>query len=1127
MKYCYFLYCLLLVSVFARAQNTPIEFVENKGQWEGPFQYKALTGKGDVFLQKDGFTYLLGASSNNDQLSAYHHGIIYQPFVLKYHAYKVSFVGANNNTVIEGSKPLSWYYNYYLGNDSSKWRSGIHPYLVLNYPQLYKGIDMHVSSQTGNLKYEFIVQPGADVSQIRMKIDGADGLKLKKGTLVISTSVGDMQELKPYVYQYINNERKEIACNYSLKKNELTFDFPDGYDAGQPLIIDPTVVFCTFSGSTADNWGFTATYDKQGNFYGGGLVNGNGFPANTGAFQTTFAGGSSLVGSKFPCDIGIIKFNATGTTKIFATYIGGSSNEQPHSLIVDTGNNLILAGRSYSTDYPTTTTAYDRTQNGLADLVVTKLNSTGTSLLASTYIGGDSDDVVNFNADEYTFGNLKHNYGDDARSEVQVDNAGNVYVAACTRSDNFPVTSSAYQSTLAGTQDAVVFKLNSTLSSLTWSTYLGGSDDDAAYVLAFDTNQSHIYVAGGTQSTNFPFTSGTFHSTYQSGSADGFITKFQNGGTYSLQKSTFIGTYAYDQCYGIQVDLDNRVYAMGQTLGGKTFPVTSGVYSNPYSSQFIIKLDSNLSTDIYSTVFGSGDSTGTNISPVAFLVDTCQNVYISGWGGNLGFSLPGRITVSGMPITSSTAIKTTTDGYDFYFIVLSKDASSLLYGSYFGRNSTDAWKGEHVDGGTSRFDKNGIIYQAICGGCEGSTTTYVAFPTTKGAYAEVDGSSNCNLAALKIEFDLGAVIAKASASPNAKGCSPFTVHFNDSSANATSYTWDFGDGGTDTAKTPVHTFYGGGVYNVRLVVYNPKACKELDTAYLTITVDTNFEHPAFSYTVVDSCNPYTVAFTNNSVYSSTPGSSTFTRFTWLFGDGTSYSGTNPSTHNYPGPGAYTVSLVMIDSTACNSPDTISSVVHINNIIVTAGLNGPDSVCLGSSANFTDASQNGTSYSWSFGDGATASSSPASHIYDSAGTYTVIYIVSNPSSCNGADTVIKTIKVMTPPVADFTYSPLTPETNVPTSFTNLSVNATSYLWDFGDATTTTDVNPSHFYKRTGDYKVCLTAKNASKCPATACKIVSADVRPLADLPTAFSPNGDGKNDMLFVRGAAIQTMDVKV
>jgi hypothetical protein len=170
-----------------------------------------------------------------------------------------------------------------------------------------------------------------------------------------------------------------------------------------------------------------------------------------------------------------MKINSTGTTKVYATYIGGSDNDQPHSMVVDKSNNLIIAGRTYSTNYPTSATAFDRTHNGGADIVVTILNATGTGILGSTYIGGSSDDCVNFDADEFKGGNLKHNYGDDARSEVIVDNTGNVYVTASTESTNFPVQS-PIQASSGGQQDAVLVKLNPNLTALLFSTYLGGTN---------------------------------------------------------------------------------------------------------------------------------------------------------------------------------------------------------------------------------------------------------------------------------------------------------------------------------------------------------------------------------------------------------------------------------------------------------------------------------------------------------------------------------------------------------------------------------------------------------------------------------------------------------------------------
>jgi len=1121
------------------AKYTPIEFIPNQGQWNSNILYNATIGPNNILLMQHSIFYTIGAKDNFDKMDAFHHGALKIPPTLNFHSYKVTFIGSNNATVT-GSRQEEFYCNYFIGKDTARWKGHIHPCLAVDYSNLYNNIKMHLSSFNGIMKYEFIVNAGGRASDIQMQYDGQSNIYIKHGSLYIETTVGNVIEITPSTYQYINNERVAIDCKYRLNGNVLSFSFPNGYDTTQALIIDPTVVFATFSGSTSDNWGFTATYDEHGNFYNGGIVHQfadtatvagkldtfyTSFIETPGAFQTTYHGGDGVTGSLYEDDMGIVKYNSSGSTRIWATYIGGSSNEQPHSMVVDSNDNLIIAGRTYSRNFPVTATAYDTSENGNADIVVVKLRSDGAALLGSTFVGGSADDGVNYNGQEFVFGNLKHNYGDDARSEVLLDKHGNVYVTAATVSSNFPTTSSAYKSTNSGGQDAVVFKLDSNLRNLLWSTYIGGSSDDAGYVLDFDTSQQHLYVSGSTMSSDFPSTTGTLHSTFQ-GNIDGFILKFLNSAPYTLQKGTFIGTSDPDQCYGIQVDLNNNVNVMGQSIGGN-FPVTTGVYSNPNSSQFVMALDSNLNKVIFSTVYGSGDATHTNISPVAFLVDRCGNIYISGWGGEV--EIDSRIPYpastgdcKGMPITSDAA-QSTTDGRDFYFIVLGRNASSLLYGTFMGGVDGAFDASEHVDGGTSRFDKNGIVYQAICGGCGGRS----AFPTTVGAWSKTNKSRNCNEIALKIAFQLSNVVAKAKASPDAKGCAPFHVNFLDSSVNAKSYSWTFGDGGTDTARFPSHTYTTGGIFTVRLITSNPNACKTLDTAYLTITVDTIFEHPAFSYTVLDSCGPFTVSFVNNSVYSSTPGSSAFTRFTWLFGDGSSYNGNTPPIHSYTSAGAYTVSLVMIDSTACNSPDTIDAVVHINNIFVKAGLKVPDSVCLGNSATFTDSSANGVTYSWNFGDGNSSTAASTTHTYDTTGIYTVTHVVTNPQSCNGVDSIKKTLVVMVGPTADFTYSPLVPETNVPTTFTNLSVNADRYLWDFGDATTTTDVNPSHFYKRTGDYKVCLTAKNSSNCPSTACKMVSADVHPLADIPTAFSPNGDGKNDILFVRGAAVQTMDVKI
>lgn len=1119
---------LLLFSPFAQAQNSTLEFIANKGQWSGAFNYKCNTGRSDVYLEDKAFTYVVGASSNRDLMDDYRHGAIKTPPILNFHAYKMIFEQAKQ-PIISGSKAQSQYYNYFLGKDTSKWKSGIHPYLALDYLGLYEGIDVHVASENWNVKYDFIVQPNADVSQIQLRYEGVEKLSIKDGNLIIGTSVGDVMEMQPYAYQYINDQRKVVPCKYKLHGNKVSYAFPKGYDATQKLIIDPTVVFSTFTGSTADNWGFTATYDAQGNVYAGGLVSGTGYPVGTGAFQQSYGGGTTTSGSLYPCDMGIIKFNSTGTTKIYATYIGGNDNDQPHSMIVDANNNLIIAGRTYSNNFPIVASSYDTSFNGGADIVLVKLNATGTALIGSTYLGGSADDGVNFNAQEPLSGILKHNYGDDARSEVIIDNAGNIYITASTFSTNFPTTSSALQSTLQGGQDAIISKLNPTLSGLLWSSYVGGSDDDAGYVLSLNNAGTQLYMGGGTTSTNFPSTAGTYHSSFQGGSADGYILRFQNSAPYTLQAGTFIGTNNYDQVYGLQVDRDDDVYAMGQTLGGN-FPVQNVSYSNPNSSQYVIKLNPSLTTNIYSTVFGSGSSTATNISPVAFLVDTCKNVYISGWGGTLGFNFPGVGTTNGLPVTPATIaapVKATTDGFDMYFIVLSKDIQSLLYGAYLGRNSTNPGMGEHVDGGTSRFDKNGIIYQAICASCGGSIGA-TPFPTTPGSYSPNNGNpSNCNEAVVKIafEFILG---AQAKILPDTQGCTPFTVSFQNTTVYASSYEWDFGDGSpTDFSQVPPpHTYTTAGTYTIRLIAKNPTACnKQKDTAYLTVKVIDASIKADFSFNVTDSCGPYRAIFTNTSQYSNTPGAQLFTKFNWSFGDGTVFNGTNPPTHNYPDTGTYTVTLIMTDTTACKKIDTITKVVRIQKSFVTAKFTGPDSLCIGNPAVFVAMATNAQSITWNYGDGTTGIS--AIHNYTDTGTFIITMIAANPNTCNKFDTARRTIIIRPAPIADFIFSPIVPVTNEPIQFTNKSINATTYLWSFGDGATSTEEHPLHLFKKTGTFNTCLIARNASGCADTICKKVDADIVPALDLPTAFSPNGDGKNDVLFVRGAAVETVNLKI
>jgi gliding motility-associated-like protein len=816
-------------------------FIPNRGQFEEPVRYKADINGGVLFLEKDAFTFHFVDYSAFNKL---HVGkLTPAEDIVRAHAYKMRFVNSSVLSLTEEHK-TSDYYNYYLGDDQSKWAGGVFAYQEITYHSLYPGIDLQLYSKEEQLKYDYIIQPGADPAMIQQQYDGVSGIKLKNGNLIIQTSLITITEMKPVAHQVIDGKKVNVRCEFFLNGTLVTYRFPDGYDKKQTLIIDPTLVFASYTGSTADNFGMTATYDSQGHLFTGGMAYNVGFPVTVGAFQTTTTTTGSTGANYGITDVVITKFTPNGSNLVYSTYIGGGTStngtETAHSLIVNENDELFLFGVTSSANFPTTTGAYDETFNGGTfvrfdyngtrfdngtDIYVSKFNVDGTALLGSTFVGGTANDGVN---NVYTFmsgGNsminydsLTRNYGDQFRGEVMVDDLGNCYIASTTRSADFPIAG-GFQSAFNGMQDAVVFKMNPDLTNLEWSTFLGGSNKDAAYSIKVDENYNS-YVAGGTVSSNFPSTAGALSTVYTGGTSDGFVCKISADGS-TLLASTYLGTNLYDQVFFVEVDRFGEIYLLGQTMGTGTWPVINAIYSNPNSGQFVTKLDNGLTTILYSTVFGNGNG-NINISPSAFLVDVCGNIYVSGWGGNIITGPP----MTGMPTTFDAIQPTSGDGYNFYLIVFSQNINALLYASYFGGNLSS----EHVDGGTSRFDKFGIVYQSVCAGCGNSNDD---FPTTPGAWSNTNNSTNCNNGVFKYDFNLPLVVAGVSAPPT---CISNAVVFNNTSIGVTDYWWSFGDGDTSTSSNPTHVYPAPGTYTVTLAVSNPGACNFADTTTFEVTI---------------------------------------------------------------------------------------------------------------------------------------------------------------------------------------------------------------------------------------------------------------------------------------------------
>jgi gliding motility-associated-like protein len=908
----FFLFICLVSKLLAdeHAVGPRMIFEENKNQWPTQVLFEADFAGGKLFLEKNKFTYLLIEKTD---LHEFHHHYD-ENSRIKYHAFNVNFQESNPLVRLNGSKAYSFHRNYYLGNDSSKWASNVKLYENIYYTSLYHSIDMSIYNEGENLKYDLIVHPGGNPNDIHFNYDGVDAVSLKDGNLYLKTSLGDVIEQKPFSYQIINGVKKEVACSYKLNKNILSFSIDTEYDKILPLIIDPVLVASTYTGSFADNWGYTATYDNAGNIYTAGIAATAGYPTTLGAFDNTFNGGMPWGGGSYPFDISITKYNANGTAILFSTYYGGSLNEQPHSLFVNSANELYVTGRANSVNFPTTSGVYDATHNGGYDIIVGKFNTSG-ALLASTFVGGTGDDGVNISSSFGGYNTLKFSYADDGRGEIILDGSSNVYVVGSTRSSDFPTSAGAYDASLGGSQDGCVLKMNSNLTSLVFSTYLGGSANDAAYGIKL--SGSNVYVTGGTASNDFPTTSGVINTSYKGGTVDGYISAFNSTAT-SLLYSTFMGTAAYDQSYMIETDATGDIYVFGQTMGA--YPVSSGVYSNANSKQFIHKLNSQLNATVFSTVIGNG-SANPNISPTAFLVDSCQSIYLSGWGRCSSIGNPSPANVIGMPITSN-AFQSTTDGCDFYFMVLRPNAQSLLYATYFGENSPTP---DHVDGGTSRFDKRGFIYQSVCASCGGKDN----FPTTSTAWSKTNNSTNCNNAVVKMDLQV-APLAVASIGNLPNGCAPYTVSFNAAGSGGTGFLWNFGDGSpTTNSLTVSHTYTNPGTYKALLIVSDSTGtCGQKDTAEVVINV-------GIPPTLVTSHTPVICNGQTNGT-ATVVASGGLTPYTYLWSNGQT-----GATASGLGASTYSVTVTNVYGCAATATATVTqpAVLSSNTTFTNVGCNG--------------------------------------------------------------------------------------------------------------------------------------------------------------------------------------------
>jgi PKD repeat protein len=1066
----------ITLSVSGWAQFAPEKmkgglFVENKGQWDDKVLYRSEIPSGQLYIEKNRFLFNF---YDQAAMSLHHtHGIKEQDHSssqerliiddkatkkssIQAHAYEVEFLGCSPISSTKGEEPTAYNYNYFKGNDKTKWGTNVHAYSKTILNDIYPKTSLVCFGQETGFKYEFHLQPGANVASIQLKYKGVDSVFLKNGELFIETSVTDFYEQKPFAYQEINGQNIQIPCSFKLLNNILSFDFPKGYNKKFPLVIDPQLIFSTYSGSYADNWGNSATYDEKGNTYMVGIAFGIGYPVTVGAYQINYNGYKesapndticyghirndtlycdSIVifkkNHKFDPDIAIMKFDPLGNI-LYATYLGGSETEMPSSCIVNSKNELVLFGvtssdgRADTTShtpipFPTTIGAYNQIcKSGSytrpfgetdpiyfdhgSDLFICALSELGNTLSYSTFIGGDSLDGLSLEFDPVT-----RNYGDQLRGEIYCDELDNVYIVSKTNSANIINTSvPGYDQTFNGKMDAYVCKMSPDLSTMIWNTFVGGDDYDAGYSIRVASDKS-VYITGGTTSKNFPgVSSGLKNMMIATDTTDGFIAHLSSDGT-TLLNATYVGTDSYDQCFFIQLDAAENIYVLGQTQGD--YLMSPSVYGQPSTGQFIQKINPDLSISLLSTTIGNKKNS-ICLVPTAFLVNNCDNLLISGWGGNTNHYSDNYLGgyTNNLP-TTPNALYRITDNSDFYLMVLEKEFKSLLYATYYGGFGED----DHVDGGTSRFDKNGIVYQSVCASCwtQWPNPSTSVFPVTDGSKKR---STNCNNACFK--FDLSDFTASFTASKTS-GCGEDTIIFTNTSTGGVTFDWDLGDGTKISGLGPIiHSYKKPGTYIVKLIVTDLTTCIGKDTAKKTITI---FPFPSIGVHLTDTtiCQGDTIQILHTCM----------PNYAYTWSPSKFITDTNVCDAKFFPNKPTTYYLHVLDENGCILNDTLN--FHVATIA--------------------------KDLTWE-----------------------------NMTQCKGKPTV---------------------------RLSNASTGPLNYFWTFGDGSSSKEPSPIHEYSKGGSYPIVLNIYN-DYCSSTEVGVVKIDD---IKIPNLFTPNQDGKNDCFEIVG----------
>lgn len=688
-----------------------VRFEPNVGQADPRYRFIAHGSAQSIYLSSNEMVFHLRGA----------HWIGAEPRVVR-----AVLDGAQVDLAPDAQEPLSGRVNYLIGNDPKKWHTDIPMFRRVAFHGVYPGIDIAYHGTGGFLENDFIVQPGSDPASIRIRVTGADSIRVEPdGSLAIEAGRRTLRWKQPYLYQRGDQGTLQHIEGRFRTSTDGVVGFEVGaYDAHRALVIDPVLTYATYLGGASAEGAARVATDSSGNAYMIGGTDDVNFPSTPGAYVNVTSGvqGHVLV----------TKLTPDGKSLIYETHIGGSAGNAGFGIAVDSSGNSYLTGITASADYPVTHDLTTKNLTDVANCFVTELNAAGNKLVFSTLLGGSKADGC---------------------GGVAVDSSGNVYVAGATSSSDLPVVN-AVQGTFPGgvgtPVSAFVAKLSPDGSKALYSTYFGGIGTNAATSIAVDS-AGNAYFTGFTTSNSFPVTQGVYQASFGgSGGQNSMIPSLfaMAGGVYSFEitdvfgdafvaklsptgqkvYATFLGGEKDDIGFSIAVDSKGNAYVAGATLSSK-FPVQNafqtsyhGAGGNTQASGgdgFIAELDPAGAQLVFSSYIGGSSDDRV----LGMTLDSSGNIYLAGQTLSKDFPTAGQGAQ-----TTYGGDKDTLFATGDAFLAEVDTTHKLAFSTYIGGSGGDWAAGVAVDG------TGGII---VAGGTN-STDFQVTSGVVQSRYAGND-----------------------------------------------------------------------------------------------------------------------------------------------------------------------------------------------------------------------------------------------------------------------------------------------------------------------------------------------------------------------------------------------------